>query len=504
MPDRPGSEIRYFIRARDLAYNVERNPRNPGEFHGPIYVRELGDLNGDGCHTNVDWNSVWNIIHEIYPPVPTDIDSFFADVDQNDLIDQEDLDSLEVLINEFPYIQCIAWAPTGPPLELAVAHGGPGETDIVLPVYLDNDSSEVSTVYLSFRYDTTVFAIPALEQTSRSQGIPYSFESQPSRKNLRLHGNDSTFVDPGEGAIFNLKVNIASGAPAGSYHFDILRAAATDTTEKDLLVQPLSGKFFIPEPPAVSLICTPLSDTTISPGDSLRFNTTVTNHSDTSMSPKFFIYGTTTGPDSFTFLAVDTTQIMMLPPGDRKRDITDLEVPADAPLGHYIFTAYVVSPVTDSTFDDDSFGFQVNSQGMPGYGGDELASSGRDMKPWKILRGWFGYNEREGGESGGAISSSPLPKVFSISQNLPNPFNPSTTIRFDVPEGHASVPVDISIYDLRGRLIKRLVDEDKAPGNYQVHWDGRDDMGTKVPSGVYLYRITAGDFIYTRKMVMMK
>jgi flagellar hook assembly protein FlgD len=66
------------------------------------------------------------------------------------------------------------------------------------------------------------------------------------------------------------------------------------------------------------------------------------------------------------------------------------------------------------------------------------------------------------------------------------------------------VPVDISIYDLRGRLIRTLVDEEKPPGTYQVHWNGRDDMGTKVPSGVYLYRITAGDFISTRKMVMMK
>ncbi len=108
------------------------------------------------------------------------------------------------------------------------------------------------------------------------------------------------------------------------------------------------------------------------------------------------------------------------------------------------------------------------------------------------------------GVGNGSSSSQNLPKAFSLSQNYPNPFNPSTTIRFDVPEGHASVPVDISIYDLRGRLIRTLVDEEKPPGTYQVHWNGRDDMGTKVPSGVYLYRITAGDFISTRKMVMMK
>jgi hypothetical protein len=164
----------------------------------------------------------------------------------------------------------------------------------------------------------------------------------------------------------------------------------------------------------------------------------------------------------------------------------------------------VVSPVTDSTFDDDSFRFQVNSgSGRPGFGGNQLASS-EGMAPWRVIRGWFGYNERNKGKADSEIASSTLPKSFSIYQNYPNPFNPSTTIRYEIPETDGEVPVNISVYDLRGRLVVTLLDENKVPGRYQVHWDGIDKRGQKVSSGVYFFRIIAGDFISTRKMIVVR
>jgi len=245
-----------------------------------------------------------------------------------------------------------------------------------------------------------------------------------------------------------------------------------------------------------------LGDTTLASGDTLTFNTTLTNHSDSTKSPKFFIYGTTTRPDSFTFLAVDTSEIMRLPPGGRKLDATDLEVPQGAPIGHYVFTAYVCG--NDTTLDEDPFGFQVVSgSGKPSNGENKLLSSGNEMGPWKVHSGWFGYNKRNGGGAESVIESAPLPKAFSVSQNYPNPFNPSTTIQFDIPAGQSFAPVEISIYDMRGRLIRKLLDEKKKPGRYQVHWDGRDGKGNKVSSGVYLYRIVADDFMSTRKMVLL-
>ena len=126
------------------------------------------------------------------------------------------------------------------------------------------------------------------------------------------------------------------------------------------------------------------------------------------------------------------------------------------------------------------------------------------MNSWNVIRGWFGYNERNIKTSESRLSSATLPKSFATSQNYPNPFNPSTTIRLEIPEDKGDRPVNVSVYDLRGRLVAKLVDEKKAPGTYQIHWDGKDAKGQRVSSGVYLYRIVAGDFTSTRKMLMVQ
>jgi hypothetical protein len=105
-----------------------------------------------------------------------------------------------------------------------------------------------------------------------------------------------------------------------------------------------------------------------------------------------------------------------------------------------------------------------------------------------------------------------LPRAFSLSQNYPNPFNPSTTIGYEIPDNalkdtsgnRERVPVSIYVYDVRGRLVRRLVDQEKDPGTYRVHWNGRDDRGETVSSGVYLYKIKAGDFTSVRKMVLVR
>ena len=96
-----------------------------------------------------------------------------------------------------------------------------------------------------------------------------------------------------------------------------------------------------------------------------------------------------------------------------------------------------------------------------------------------------------------------LPKAFALGQNFPNPFNPSTTISYDVPEGN-EVMVRLSVYNIRGQLISTLVNEVKTEGSYQVQWDGSDNNGRQVSSGVYFYRIQAGEFGKTRKMVILK
>jgi hypothetical protein len=100
-----------------------------------------------------------------------------------------------------------------------------------------------------------------------------------------------------------------------------------------------------------------------------------------------------------------------------------------------------------------------------------------------------------------------LPRVYSLGQNYPNPFNPSTTIRFAIPaqeSDKASVETQLGIYNIRGQLVKTLISEDKSPGEYAVQWDGKNEKGEMTASGIYLYRLQAGDFISIRKMVILK
>jgi 5'-nucleotidase/UDP-sugar diphosphatase len=99
------------------------------------------------------------------------------------------------------------------------------------------------------------------------------------------------------------------------------------------------------------------------------------------------------------------------------------------------------------------------------------------------------------------IGDPSLPNDFELLQNYPNPFNPETEIAYTIPEGS---DVSIDIYDLLGQKIRTLVDSHKSPGSYVVTWNGRDDLGRKVSSGIYFYKMRAGDFTQTRKMSLMK
>lgn len=96
----------------------------------------------------------------------------------------------------------------------------------------------------------------------------------------------------------------------------------------------------------------------------------------------------------------------------------------------------------------------------------------------------------------------PLPSHYSLKQNYPNPFNPSTTLSFSIPK---SEKVTISIYDLNGRHVKTLIDNQYySSGKHQVQWNGRDAFGQKVSSGMYYYRLKAGNFVKTKSMLMVK
>jgi len=90
---------------------------------------------------------------------------------------------------------------------------------------------------------------------------------------------------------------------------------------------------------------------------------------------------------------------------------------------------------------------------------------------------------------------------FAFSQNAPNPFNPSTTIKFTVPYDSE---VDLIVYDVAGRRVKTLVKGHMRADFYRVTWDGTNDNGSSVASGVYFYRLRAGKDVMSKKMVLLR
>ncbi len=107
------------------------------------------------------------------------------------------------------------------------------------------------------------------------------------------------------------------------------------------------------------------------------------------------------------------------------------------------------------------------------------------------------------GESVAGVTNAvvQVPAKFKVYQNYPNPFNPSTTIRYSIPE---TGNVSINIYDIEGNLISTLLNNKQSPGTYEVTWNGKNKQGTLVVSGVYFYKIQAGNLSKVSKMLLLK
>ena len=94
-----------------------------------------------------------------------------------------------------------------------------------------------------------------------------------------------------------------------------------------------------------------------------------------------------------------------------------------------------------------------------------------------------------------------IPEVYVLHQNYPNPFNPITTLKYDLPNDNH---VTLTISDLNGREINRLVNMNQSAGHKTIQWNATDMYGKSVSAGVYIYQIYAGDFVQTKKMVLLK
>lgn len=101
----------------------------------------------------------------------------------------------------------------------------------------------------------------------------------------------------------------------------------------------------------------------------------------------------------------------------------------------------------------------------------------------------------------GSLEVKALPTEFALNQNFPNPFNPETTIAYDLADGGR---VELSIYNVMGQQVKQLVSEEQSAGRYRVVWDGSDAIGRSVASGVYFYRLNTTQYNAVRKLMLLK
>jgi M6 family metalloprotease-like protein len=143
------------------------------------------------------------------------------------------------------------------------------------------------------------------------------------------------------------------------------------------------------------------------------------------------------------------------------------------------------------------FGFEAISIGT--FGGKELSEPHFVMR--RVLNWLRGYTDILDFEE----EHTSIPKSIELFQNYPNPFNPVTSIQYAV--GHRqtrSIRTTLKIYNIRGQLVRTLIDEDKPGGSYAVLWDGRDENGKAVSSGIYFYKLTAGSSSEVKKMILLK
>ena len=94
-----------------------------------------------------------------------------------------------------------------------------------------------------------------------------------------------------------------------------------------------------------------------------------------------------------------------------------------------------------------------------------------------------------------------LPEEFALHKNYPNPFNPVTTLRYDLPQNSM---VNIKVFDMLGREVKTLVNQVQDAGFKSIIWNATNNIGQPVGAGIYLYQIQAGDYIQNKKMVLLK
>jgi hypothetical protein len=244
----------------------------------------------------------------------------------------------------------------------------------------------------------------------------------------------------------------------------------------------------------------PLSNTSVEFGEDVLFQVTLQNNYDSAARIDLWFTVDLTGVDqeklvSTPYLSKVSPIGGVIPASEEvilKLKARPLE---NVPGGPYTFYAKAGTHSTDFIKSEDRF------QGVILL--SNVKETGPDYEDEWILSSIWAVNEA--GRTFLAGSGRSIPKSIEMIQNYPNPFNPSTSISYVVkPMDGFSVPVELTIYDVRGRLVRTLMNGKQSAGLYTIKWDGKNDRGMTLDSGVYIFRIRSGEDVSIRKGVLTK
>lgn len=151
----------------------------------------------------------------------------------------------------------------------------------------------------------------------------------------------------------------------------------------------------------------------------------------------------------------------------------------------------IVNPIDNTEISFPIIGLHYLAHGRFAYGGSTNSGEIDALQLAQVL---------ENKTVVSILEKLPDKKNFSL-KNYPNPFNPKTTIQFNLPRNSH---VTLTIYNVLGHKVKTLIDGEKTAGSYTIRWDGKDDKSRNVSSGIYFYRIEGGDFVHVKKMILAR
>jgi len=160
---------------------------------------------------------------------------------------------------------------------------------------------------------------------------------------------------------------------------------------------------------------------------------------------------------------------------------------------------YYLNPINDNI--PEGVEVKVLRGGSHTYPGSFAMSSHRFDTPPFVTTDHMGFRVALRMQQLNSKKEIKLPKIINLNQNHPNPFNPVTSLRYDLPE---DALVNFTIYDMMGRVVSNLVSSQQNAGYRSIRWNGKNNLGEGVSAGMYIYTIQAGEFRQVRKMVLLK